>query len=269
MKTNNRGTIKARELLEEIGCDDISDLSMDILVSGLGATLIMEPLKNSDGKIIRGNSKTLIKINSEIPYEEKIRFTIAHEVGHFLLHDKLDLEVHNDNNNTLNWFKSTEQQARKGIQEWEANDFASELLMPEKMFRKFVENKKFSPYLVKEIASHFKTSLTSVVYRLVSLNIYPLFIVSTHNGKVSYWNKSENFWIKVKDITKLVPPKDSVTQEYIEADYDFIYKETEKAQLISKSVWFELKSYEEDSIFYEYCIPTKQYKSIISIVWED
>lgn len=162
MKTNKRGTLKARELLEEIGSDDISDLSMD-----MGATLIMEPLKNSDGKIIRGNSKTLIKINSEIPYEEKIRFTIAHEVGHFLLHDKLDLEVHNDNNNTLNWFKSTEQQAKKGIQEWEANDFASELLMPEKMFRKFVENKKFSPYLVKEIASHFKTSLTSVVYRLV------------------------------------------------------------------------------------------------------
>src|SRR5690606_34668927 len=269
MKINKRGSVRAKELLEEIGFDDISDLSMDLLVSGLGATLIMEPLKNSDGKIVRGNSKTLIKVNSEIPYEEKIRFTIAHEVGHFLLHNKLDLEIHNDNSNTLNWFKSTEQQAKKGLQEWEANDFASELLMPEKAFRKFIENKKFSPNLIKEIASHFKTSLTSVAYRLVSLNIYPLFIVSIHNRKVSYWNLSKNFWVKVKDITKLAPPEDSVAQEYIEADYDFIYKESEKAQLISKSVWFELKSYEKDSDFYEYCIPTKQYKSIISIIWED
>lgn len=269
MKTNKKGSIKAKELLEEIGYDNISDLPMDILVSGLGATLVMEPLKNSDGKIIRGNTKTLIKINSEIPYEEKIRFTIAHEIGHFLLHDRLDLEVHNDNSNTLNWFKSVEQQAKKGLQEWEANDFASELLMPEKTFKKFVENKRFSPNLLKEIALYFKTSLTSVVYRLVSLNIYPLFIVSIHNGIVSYWNKSENFWVKVKDITKLSPPEDSVAQEYIEADYNFIYKESDKAQLISKSVWFELKSNEKDSDFYEYCIPTKQYKSIISIIWED
>lgn len=269
MKTNKRGSIKAKELLVEIGFDNISDLSMDILVSGLGATLIMEPLKNYDGKIIRGNTKTIIKINSNIPYEEKTRFTIAHEIGHFLLHDRLDLEVHNDNSNTLNWFKSTEQQAKKGLQEWEANDFASELLMPEKAFKKFVENKKFSPSLIKGIALKFKTSLTSVAYRIVSLNIYPLFIISTHNGTVSYWNKSENCRVKVKDITKLAPPENSVAQEYIEADYNFIYNENEKAQLISKSVWFELRPNEKDSDFYEYCIPTKQYKSIISIIWED
>lgn len=269
MKTNKRGSIRAKELLEEIGCDNISDLPMDLLVSGLGVTLIMEPLKNSDGKIVRGNSKTLIKINSDIRYKEKIRFTIAHELGHFLLHDKLDLEIHNDNTNTLNWFKSTEQQAKKGLQEWEANDFASELLMPEKSFRKFVESKKFSPNLIKGIASHFKTSLTSVAFRLVSLNIYPLFIVSIHNGKVLYWNLSQNFGVKIKDLIKLKPPEDSVAQEYIDAGYDYIYKESEKAQLISKSVWFELRPSERDSDFYEYCIPTKQYKSIISIIWED
>lgn len=269
MKTNKRGSIKAKELLEEIGFDNISDLSMDLLVSGLGATLIMEPLKNSDGKIVRGNSKTLIKVNSEIPYEEKVRFTIAHELGHYLLHEKLDLEVHNDNSNTLNWFQSTEQQAKRGLQEWEANDFASELLMPEKALRKFVNNKRFSPPLLIDIAAHFKTSLTSVAYRLLSLNIYPLFIVSIHKGKVSYWNLSKDFWVKVKEITKLAPPEDSVAQEYIDANYNYIYKESEKAQLISKSVWFELKTYEKDTNFYEYCIPIKQYQSIISIIWEN
>ena len=86
---------------------------------------------------------------------------------------------------------------------------------------------------------------------------------------MSYWNLSKNFRVKVKEITKLAPPEDSVAQEYIEADYDYIYKDSEKAQLISKSVWFELKHYEKDSDFYEYCIPTKQYESIISIIWEE
>src|SRR5690606_17417462 len=68
---NRKGSIRAKELLNEIGFDEISDLPMDILVSGLGATLILTPLKNSDGKIIRGHSKTLIKINSEILFQPR------------------------------------------------------------------------------------------------------------------------------------------------------------------------------------------------------
>lgn len=269
MKTNQKGARKARELLEQIGYEDIIDLPMDLLVAGLGATLIEEPLKNSDGKIIRGNKKTLIKVNSDIEYEEKMRFTIAHELGHFLLHDKLSLEVHNDNSNTLNWFKSVEKQAKRGMQEWEANDFASELLMPEKKLKEFIKGKSFSPNLAQDIASYFKTSITSTVYKLLSLSIYPLFIASIHNGRVLYWSKSEDFWVKVKNITKLAPPKNSVAQEYIDANYDFIYTNEEKAQLIQKSVWFELKAYEEDTDFYEYCIPYRKNKSIISIIWED
>ena len=51
---NNKGSRKAKELLEEIGLYDITDMPMDLFVSALGATLIEEPLKNSDGKIIRG-----------------------------------------------------------------------------------------------------------------------------------------------------------------------------------------------------------------------
>lgn len=117
-KAHRKGSIRAKQLLDEIGFDEITDLPMPQFVSGLGATLIEEPLSNSDGKIVRGRTKTLIKINSEIPYEEKRRFTMAHEVGHYLLHEQL--EVHNENSNTLNWFNNTEQQMQKGIQEWEA-----------------------------------------------------------------------------------------------------------------------------------------------------
>tara|TARA_R110002051_G_scaffold133967_1_gene207241 strand:+ start:3466 stop:4269 length:804 start_codon:yes stop_codon:yes gene_type:complete len=266
---NNKGSRKAKELLEEIGLDDITYMPMDLFVSALGATLIEEPLKNSDGKIIRGNTKTLIKINSEILYEEKKRFTIAHEVGHYLLHDKLDLAVHNENSNTLNWFQNIEQQAKKGIQEYEANDFASELLMPEIIFRKFIEYKSFSPSLIKEISIRFKTSLTSVVYRLITLDVFPLLVVFISDGVVRYWRKSSDLKGWLKDVTKLSPPEDSVAKEYIDADYDFIYKGEEKAQEIERSTWFKLYENQEDSDFLEYCIPTKQYKTIISIIWED
>lgn len=269
MRKNSKGSRKAKELLEDIGVEEITDIPMDLFVAGLDATLIEEPLKNSDGKIIRGNSKTLIKVNSEIKFEERKRFTIAHEIGHFLLHNKLDLEVHNETSNTLNWFNATEQQAKKGIQEWEANDFASELLMPESLVRRETYKKKFSPTLVKNLSIRFKTSLTSIIYRLVSLDIYPLFVVFIHSGNVKFWSKSNNYWVKIKDITKLPPPEDSVAQEYINGNYEYLYSGNDKAQRIYKSTWFEIKDDEDDTPFFEYCLPTKEYKTIISVIWEN
>ncbi|MFA5297659.1 MAG: ImmA/IrrE family metallo-endopeptidase [Lutibacter sp.] len=206
-----------------------------------------------------------MKVNSEIPYSEKKRFVAAHELGHFFLHNKL--ELHSDNSKTLNWF-NVENQAKRGMEEYEANDFASELLMPEKIFRKFISGKIFGPQLIKDISNRFKTSLTSVIYRVITLDIAPILVVFISNGEIKYWRKSSDLRGLVKDITKLSPPEDSVAMEYIESNYEFLYSGIQKAQVISKSTWFKLNEDQDDSVFYEYCIPTKQYKTIISIIWE-
>ena len=264
---SSKGALKAVKLLEEIGFDEITQMPMDIFVSGLGATLIEESLTNCDGKIIKGRKKTLIKINSDIPYEGKKRFTIAHEIGHYLLHEKL--EIHNENSNTLNWFMTTENQAKQGIQEKEANEFATELLMPSKIFQKEAQSKAFSPELIKSLSDRFKTSITSTLFRYCELkDLHPIFIVFIYNGTVKYWKKSQDLYVKVKDIVKLKPPVDSVAQEYIDANYEFIYSGKEKAQSIEKSTWFELDQYTKNTPFFEYCIPTKQYKTLISVIWE-
>jgi hypothetical protein len=59
--------------------------------------------------------------------------------------------------------------------------------------------------------------------------------------------------------------------EYIKKDYIFVYSHEEKAQTIYKSTWFNLNDNdeEEDTEFYEYCIPTKKYKTVLSVIWED
>lgn len=263
----NKGALRAIKLLEEIGMDEITDIPMDIFVSALGATLIKEPLDRCDGKIIRGHKKTLIKINSNIPYEERIRFSIAHEIGHFLLHKKL--EVHNETHNTLTWFKDAENQAQMGIQELEANEFASELLMPKKLFIKECKGEPFSPQLLERISKRFKTSITSIVYKYCKIkDLHPILVSSIRNGKIEYYCKSEDFIYWIKDLKKLPPPDDSVAREYIDANYEFIYKRADKQQDITKSTWINLGRYDKDSLFFEYCIPTKQYKTLLSIVWE-
>lgn len=149
------------------------------------------------------------------------------------------------------------------------SNFAAELLMPERIFRDEVAGKDFSPKLLADLAVRFKSSITSIVFRFFHLDIRPLFIAFIQNGKVRYWKKSDDLRGWVKDLIKLPPPEESVAQEYIDANYEFIYKGGEKQQQIYKSTWFKLNEYQKDSDFYEYCIPTKQYKTIISVVWED
>jgi Zn-dependent peptidase ImmA (M78 family) len=263
----NKGAARAIMLLDEIGMKSVIDLPMSLLVSGLGATYIEEPMSNSDGIIVRGNTKTLIKVNSLIPYFEKKRFTAAHEIGHLLMHDKLD--IHNENDVTLNWFSNAENQAKKGLQEFEANSFAAELLMPEKVFKQEAFEYYFSPELLAHLSSFFKTSLTSTIFRCFHLNVHPILIVFTVKGVVKYWLKSHDLRGWVLDVNRLPPHKNSVASDYINSNYDFIYKGKDKKQEIRRSTWFKLNENQEDDVFYEYCIPTKQYESTLSVIWQD
>lgn len=259
---------QARQLLEDCGLDEITDLGMDLFVSGLDAILIEEELTNCDGKIIFGQSKAVIKVNSNIHFPERKRFVTAHEIGHLIMHK--NVELLEDSFSNFNIIGGMESALKNGKQELEANEFASELLMPEELFLREARGRKFSPLLIKQLSARFKTSLTATIFRYLQFEqLHPLCLVFIENGKVKYWKKSNDLKIWLTDCTRLAPPSDSVAAEYIEKNYDCVYKLEEKAQVISKSTWFKVGDYDEDSNFYEYCIPTRKHKTILSVIWED
>jgi len=260
--------IQAQQLLENCGLDQITDLEMDLFVSGLDAMLIEEELMNCDGKIIFGNSKAVIKVNSNIQFVERKRFVTAHEIGHLIMHRNMQLP--DDTFSNFNIIAGMEKALKNGKQELEANEFASELLMPEKLFLKEAKGKQFSPLLIKQLSERFKSSLTATVFRYLQFEqLHPICLVFIESGKVKYWKKSNDLRVWLGDYTRLDPPSDSVAAEYIQKNYGFVYKLEEKAQTINKSTWFNLGEYDKDTSFYEYCIPTRRYQTILSIIWED
>jgi hypothetical protein len=269
MKRSTNAHIQAQELLANCGLDEITDLPMDLFVAGLDAILIEEELNHCDGKIIFGKSKVVIKVNSLIKFAERKRFVAAHEIGHLLMHKNMQLPE--DTFQNFNIIEGMEKALKFGKQELEANEFASELLMPEKLFLKEAKGKKFTPLLIKQLAERFKASLTTTIFRYLQFEeLHPLCLVFIDNGIVKYWKKSDELKVWLGDFTRIAPPTDSVAAEYIEKDYAFLYRLEEKAQVVNKSTWFKLLDYnDEDSDFYEYCIPTRKYKTIVSIIWED
>ena len=257
----SKGQIAALHMLDECGIDDPTSIPLELIVAGRGATLRYAELAGSDGRIVRGTSKAIITINSAIEYEGRRRFTIAHELGHFEMHRHL--EHHFDTEATLQYFQ-------EGHQEAEANAFASELLMPSALFSKACEGKKFGPDLLRSLAERFSTSITSTAYRFLEYGNHPICLIYSCKGKVVFWKRPENYPHFIINCTKLAPPEGTVAREYFDNPTK-IYSKRESKQRIWKSDWFELGRYERDqeTEFYEYCIITPKYETVLSVVWEE
>lgn len=255
------GELAAKRLMTDCGIVDPSEFPLDLIVFGRGATLVEKPMKNSDGRIVFGDKRAVISVNSNIEYQGKKRFTIAHELGHFEMHHNL-ITIHNDTDATLEFFKN-------GHQETEANEFASELLMPESLFRDECKGKKFNPDLLRKLSERFQTSITSTAYRYFKLGEYPVCMFYSYNNQVKYWKRPDDYSHFINDRTRLSPPEDSVAGEFFNEGK--IYTKEQSKQQIWKSTWFELKPWETDNDyrFFEYCIITPKYNTVLSIVWEE
>jgi hypothetical protein len=263
----NTARTKAQQLLEDCGYDEITGIPMNFFVAGLDAILIEEKLKNCDAKIIFGGSKTVIKLNSAIQYNQRKRFAVAHEIGHLILHNKMELP--DDVFFNFNIIEGVEKFLKSGKQEIEANEFASELLMPSKLFYDEASGHKFTPDLIKQLSARFNTSLIATAFKYIQMDIYPICIVCIEKGRVRYWKKSPGIDVWVIDYTRLAPPDDSLAMSCIENNYHYIDGFEEQAQSINKSTWFELKDPNEEEEFFEYCILSKDYKTILSIIWQE
>ncbi|AMX00398.1 ImmA/IrrE family metallo-endopeptidase [Rummeliibacillus stabekisii] len=86
------------------------------------------------------------------------RFTIAHEIGHLFLH--MGYLVDEDKwESTPTYKDSAYYRSGHSEEEYEANEFAASLLMPQKEFFEICrKNKKNNIYNITSIADYFETS---------------------------------------------------------------------------------------------------------------
>lgn len=130
-----------------------------------------------DGKISIENNEPLIWSNPmKVTIEERKRFTLAHELGHFLLHiaplnDLSRAKPFEDSSITFNRDDNWDHK------EMEANSFASQILMPSVMVtsetKKILENHpEISKIkLLEELAEIFFVSNTAMKYRLKGMGV--------------------------------------------------------------------------------------------------
>lgn len=139
-----------------LGLGPVSNLTL--LVERLGIRVHFEDLSSSkiDAMTTYYNKQPYIIINKNRLSSVRIRFNIAHELGHILLHSNYKkADVQNKSNH-------------KRI-EAEANYFAGCFLLPEEGFVLDLSSTNMNHLI--ELKKHWKVSLQAIIYRGEQLNI--------------------------------------------------------------------------------------------------
>lgn len=116
---------------------------------------------------------------------ERQRFTIAHELGHFILHRSRQQS-----------FNCDKQSVHTGIDtlrdiEREADDFAGNLLMPGDLLRSWISSQRIDFRVLGDIAKRFQVSLEALCIRYIKFTTERAILVYWDNGFVKYeWRSS-------------------------------------------------------------------------------
>jgi Zn-dependent peptidase ImmA (M78 family) len=172
--TPYQARIHAEALVKRLG---ISTPPVDVqdIAKRLGLRVLYEDLgEDVSGVLITSKDGANVIVQASDPNNRK-RFTIAHEIGHFELehHFPEGKHVHVDKGHFI---RSRNSLSSTGLdpKEIEANQFAASLLMPEDMLREEVESLGVSPLLdhhVAQLAMRFEVSEHAMTIRLSRLEL--------------------------------------------------------------------------------------------------
>ncbi len=173
MTSNSAVELKTKELLSNLGIKE-APIPVELIAKKLGVDVRFSPLDDElSGMIFMQGGKAIIGVNS-MHHPNRQRFTIAHELGHFILHKKhITSEIHVDKQFRVLMRDGKSATGTERI-EIEANRFAASLLMPEDLVAKALDEHEFdiddeAPLV--DLAKQFKVSKQTMEYRIRNLGI--------------------------------------------------------------------------------------------------
>jgi hypothetical protein len=172
-----------------------NEIDVELIANHLGLLVRRRDLKHEEGRLLRAGVTGIIVVARSAFSSAKWRFVVAHEIGHFLRHAGFDDFAICTDGNLRDYLGSG--------REAEANDFASELLMPTALFSERCERSRPSLRNVDELASEFRTSLTATALRFVRFSPEPCAVVHSSGGVVEWMSWSADFKIGIKKGTRL------------------------------------------------------------------
>jgi hypothetical protein len=226
------------------------------LCRDLGLRIREVPAKGFDGALIRSKAgqKGIVAVRANIREASRKRFTIAHEIGHFII-------PHHRNLGNLCQERKIESFDRNlNRPEIEANEFAAELLLPSGILRKRFNLAEFSLAQTSAVAAEFGTSLTATTRSFLMLTDLPCAMIWSLGNRARWLVRSDSFRF-------LLPLAE------LPADGSFaagIFRgEAAPAELapVRPDAWLDRQAAEHVDTLLEHSIGLPNYNAVLTLLW--
>lgn len=249
------GATYARALLRQLNLDHVSDIRALAGKLQLGITEV--EAEAFDGALLRPSGVPVgeIALRSSIREIGRKNFTIAHEIGHFLLPGHENSDSVCTSGDIDKWWSK---EARS--YELEANEFAAELLIPTGFARQLISKTEPNLDSISALAETCKTSLTATAWRYCDLTSFRCAVIWAKAGIMQWYKRSAEFGYHLRMKSEL--PQDTLSST--------LYREKAREieiQRVDAGRWLESENLLEGATIWEQAKFVKSYDSIVTLLW--
>lgn len=244
---------KASEIIVHYGIDAPEHIRVRDIAFDLGAGVIEGPLHGAAARLVRSGGTAIIRVSHHELYEGRKRFSIAHELGHYVL-------GHGKNSDIVCFDKDMIATLNDSGRESEANAFAGELLLPSNLVAKRCDVREVTFDPVREMALQFRTSFTATLLKFVRLCPEMCAAIFCTGGRVKWVFKSKDFW----PFIETNKPLDRRTLAY-----DFFSRGTlsDDPEEIDADAWLDSRKLGGIEEVVEHSVLMPSLGSVLSLIW--
>lgn len=178
---------RARQLLSDLKINQ-PPVPVEYICNQLNVEYIYGADIDSEALIIKGDRREspLIAVKTNEIYSSRVRFNVAHELGHLCIPSHLN-ETYYCTIEDLNNYQENKPAEK------EANEFAAELLMPSQWIIQTVKSQDINLQLIKDLADDYETSLTATSIKVTVDCSDRIAVVYSSGCKVVWFKKSKAF----------------------------------------------------------------------------
>ncbi len=249
-----KGRAYARALLSELKISGPTDART--IAAQLQLDVNVLDVQGFDGGLVRAKGTPIgaIIVRDSIREPGRKNFTVAHEIGHFVLpgHDTGGAVC--GSSEVGNWGDSSQELER------EADEFAAELLLPTDHAGPIFRGKSPSLGIIQAVANESNVSLSATAWRYCDLVSERCAVVWSKNGKVSWYKASQEFGFYIKRSWEIA--KGTQAWECFSGTRTHTGPEPVPADL-----WLNELVVLGNSVIWEHSIGLPYYQSVLSLLW--
>lgn len=172
MTSKSRIEEQAKKTLSQVGAFKVP-VSVEVVAERLGLSCRGTDFGDDvSGLLVYEGGKGAIAFNKSHPVVRQ-RFTIAHEIGHFVMHAESKKASRLFVDKWVAFRKEGQVTGAEEREEIEANAFAAALLMPADLLRQAIENVDIEDEsCLNELARLFGVSVMAMTFRLINLGLF-------------------------------------------------------------------------------------------------